>query len=80
MIKYNNLQLHTEYFLSNFQKIFDLIHDTKALCLRIPETDLEDESDPVIQAKFLEKLSTVKTHIDVLVENATKYLTIPKPN
>lgn len=23
MIKYNNLQLHTEYFLSTFQKIFD---------------------------------------------------------
>ena len=77
MIKYNNLQLHTEYFLSNFQKIFDLIHDTKALCLRIPETDLEDESDPVIQANFLEKLKTIKTHIDVLIESVTKNITIP---
>ena len=45
IVQYTSLQLHSEHFLSTFEKILELLHDTKALCLRIPEEKLSDQNN-----------------------------------
>lgn len=81
IVQYTSLQLHSEHFLSTFEKILELLHDTKALCLRIPEEKLSDQNNESKNDQNLgEHITSLKLEVQRQIQKGAKDLTICKAN
>ena len=76
IVQYNNQQLYSEHFISNFEKILELLHETKALCLRVP--DQQETEDNKNNQAFTEHVTSQKQEVQRQIKKGAKDLTICK--